>query len=210
MKNILLIIMASLGIQLQAQTLCSYGIGSYAIGTQSEPEVVFGITGNGLPIMAPLYVYTTIGQNTFVDSCFGQPCHHLVSNTTNEDTITTYLTYTLTDSLGTVDTLTCSLTHYWDGTIWQWTSESSLGIDYIKPAIASVYPNPASDALNISIDKGQLSKIELYSMTGQLLFREDLNSKTYALNIGSYSPGVYLVRVFNQNNDILNTKVLKE
>ncbi|MDG2463444.1 MAG: T9SS type A sorting domain-containing protein, partial [Crocinitomicaceae bacterium] len=97
-----------------------------------------------------------------------------------------------------------------DGTIWQWTSESSLGIDYIKPAIASVYPNPASDALNISIDKGQLSKIELYSMTGQLLFREDLNSKTYALNIGSYSPGVYLVRVFNQNNDILNTKVLKE
>ena len=32
MKNILLIIMASLSIQLQSQTLCSYGIGNYAIG----------------------------------------------------------------------------------------------------------------------------------------------------------------------------------
>ncbi|MDG1798836.1 MAG: T9SS type A sorting domain-containing protein [Flavobacteriales bacterium] len=210
MKNILLIIMASLSIQLQSQTLCSYGIGNYAIGTQSEPEVVFGITGNNLPIMAPLYAHTTIGQNTFADSCFGQPCSHLISNTINVDTITTYLTYTLTDSVGSVDTLTCSLTHYWDGSIWQWTSESSLGIDNIEPATASVYPNPASDVLNISLDKGQLSKIELYSMTGQLLFREDLNSKAYALNIGNYSSSLYLVRVFNQNNDILNTKFLKE
>jgi len=53
--------MISIGVQLQAQTLCSDGIGSYASGTQSDPEVVFGVTGNNLPNMAPLYVFTSIG-----------------------------------------------------------------------------------------------------------------------------------------------------
>ena len=201
--------MVSLGLQLQAQTLCSYGIGNYTSGTQSEPHVVFGVTGNGLPNMAPLYAFTTIGQNTFADSCFGQPCTHVISNTTNENTVTTCVTYTLTDSVG-IDTLTCCLSHYWNGTNWQWTSEYPLGIDDIEPTTASVYPNPSSDVIKIRLDKGQLSKIELYSITGRLLYKENLNSKTCRLNIGNYPSGVYLVRVFNQNNYIVNTKVLKE
>ena len=210
MKSILLIIMISIGIQLQSQTMCSYNIGSYTIGTQSEPEVVFGVTGNGLPNMAPLHVFTTIGQNTFADSCFAQPCSHSISNTNNEDTITTYLTYILIDSLGTIDTLNCSLTQYWNGTNWQWISESSLGFDDNDATTASVYPNPSSDVIKISLDKGQLSKIELYNMTGLLLYKEDLNSKAYELNICNYPSGVYLVRVFNQNNNIVNTKILKQ
>jgi hypothetical protein len=87
---------------------------------------------------------------------------------------------------------------------------NTVGIDDIEPTTASVYPNPSSDVINISLNKGQLLKIELFSMTGRLIFKKDLNSKTYALNIGDYPSGVYLVRVFNQNNDIVNTKILKE
>ncbi|MDG1657797.1 MAG: T9SS type A sorting domain-containing protein, partial [Crocinitomicaceae bacterium] len=63
---------------------------------------------------------------------------------------------------------------------------------------------------NISLNQGQISKIELYSITGRLIYNEDINSQTHALNIGNYPSGVYLVRVINQNNDIFNTKVLKE
>lgn len=210
MKDLLLIIMVSLGMQLQAQTLCSNGWGSYTTGTQAEPEVVFGVSNNGTYVLAPLYAFTTIGQNTFADSCFGQPCTHLISNTTNEDTITTCVTYTLTDSIGTVDTSTCCLTNYWSGTNWQWASEYSLGIDDTEPITASVYPNPSSDVIKISLDRGHISKIELYSIKGRLLYKEDLNSQAHSLSIGNYPSGVYLVRVFNQNNDILNTKILKE
>ena len=85
----------------------------------------------------------------------------------------------------------------------------NLGIDDIEPTTASVYPNPSNDLVNISLDKGDLLKIELYSMTGRLLFKQDVNSKTYILNIGDYPSGGYLVRVFNQNNDVTNTKILK-
>ena len=87
---------------------------------------------------------------------------------------------------------------------------NTTGFDYIEPSTASVFPNPSSDVINISLDKGQLLKIELFSITGRLIFKKDLNSRTYALNISDYPSGVYLVRVFNQNNDIVNTKILKE
>jgi hypothetical protein len=87
---------------------------------------------------------------------------------------------------------------------------NTTSIDDIEPATASVYPNPSNDIVNVSSDKGQLLKIELYSMTGRLLFKKDLNSKTYALYIGDYPSGAYLLRVFNQNNDIVNTTILKE
>ena len=87
---------------------------------------------------------------------------------------------------------------------------NTTGFDDIEPTTASVYPNPSSDVINISLNKGQLLKIELFSMTGRLIFKKDLNSKTYTLNIGDYPSGVYLVRVFNQNNDIVNTKIFKK
>ena len=86
----------------------------------------------------------------------------------------------------------------------------NLGIDDIEPTTASVYPNPSNDLVNISLDKGELLKIELYSMTGRLLFKKDVNSSSYALNIGDYPSGAYLVRVFNQNNDVTNIKILKK
>jgi len=98
--------------------------------------------------------------------------------------------------------------------IGRWTLHGNiagnLGIDDIEPTTASVYPNPSSDLVNISLDKGELLKIELYSMTGRLLFKQYLNSSTYTLNIGDYPSGSYLVRVFNQNNDVTNTKIVKK
>ena len=87
---------------------------------------------------------------------------------------------------------------------------NTIGIEDIEPATANVYPNPSNDLVNISLDKGQLLKIELFSMTGRLLFKKYLNSKTYVLNIGNYPSGAYLVRVFNQNNDIVNTNIFKK
>jgi Flp pilus assembly pilin Flp len=74
----------------------------------------------------------------------------------------------------------------------------------------SLYPNPSNDFINISSNKGQLLKIELYSMTGSLIFKTDLNSDIYSLNISNYQSGIYLLRVFGQNNDTINTKIVKE
>jgi Flp pilus assembly pilin Flp len=74
----------------------------------------------------------------------------------------------------------------------------------------SLYPNPSNDFINISSNKDQLLKIELYNMTGSLIFKTDLNADIYSLNIANYQSGIYLLRVFGQYNDIINTKIVKE
>jgi hypothetical protein len=81
--------------------------------------------------------------------------------------------------------------------------------DLIAPTVG-LYPNPSNDLINISFDKDQLQKIELYDVTGKLLFKSDLNTNTYALNIANYPSGVYFVRVFNQNNVFVNKQIIKK
>ena len=81
--------------------------------------------------------------------------------------------------------------------------------DFIETTV-SLYPNPSNELINISFDEDQLSKLELYDITGKLLFKKELNTNTYALNIANYPSGTYLVKVYNQNNASLNKKIIKK
>ena len=194
MKKLILLSSLIVSFSAEAQTLCSYNIGNYTIGTQSEPEVVFGVTGNSLPNMAPQYVYTTIGQYTSSDSCFGQPCSHKVSNTSNEDTITTYLTYTLTDSVGAVADLTCSLTQYWNGSNWIWVSESSLGIEDIELATASLYPNPNSGLFSTKVDQELIgSSYQILDNLGRLIDKGTIRDLSQDFDLSDKPKGVYRI-----------------
>ena len=65
--------------------------------------------------------------------------------------------------------------------------------------ILNMYPNPSNELINIGLEKEQLQKVELYSITGQLIFEKDLNTNFYSLNIDNYSPGNYYLRVYSQN-----------
>ena len=126
MKRFLLTLAIALGLTqiTQAQiTMCDSNM-TYTAGSQYQLEIAFPVTGNSLPFMAPIYAITYGGQTTLgEDSCFNQPCNHVVYNynpTTGMpyDTITTCVSYTLTDSLGYVDTLNCCFNQVWDGQAW--------------------------------------------------------------------------------------------
>ena len=81
--------------------------------------------------------------------------------------------------------------------------------DFIETTV-SLYPNPSNELININFDEDQLSKLELYDITGKLLFKKELNTNTYALNIANYPSGTYLVKIYNQNNASLNKKIIKK
>ena len=87
---------------------------------------------------------------------------------------------------------------------------NTTGFDDIEPTTASVFPNPSSDVINISLDNDQLLKVELYSLTGGLLFKTDVHANTYTLDIADYPTGAYLMRVFSQNHQIINSKIVKK
>jgi hypothetical protein len=227
MKKILLSLIFALGLTqtTQAQVSCDmmnlivnvsdtglvklYHPGHYLTWPQSENVIVWEITDSQGNIIAD---DTLINNSDFL-------FYHNIPLTDTMN-VTALLT---NDSAGIACLIEDKL--YWEVTTigtsvlgrWEFVYDNvgvdvtnTVGIEDIEPTTASVYPNPSSDVINISLNKGQLLKIELFSMTGRLIFKKDLNSKTYALNIGDYPSGVYLVRVFNQNNDIVNTKILKE
>ena len=121
-----------LATQIQAQTLCDY---TYTTGSQYQLEIAIAQTGNSLPTMAPIYAVTYGNQDMLgEDSCFSGPCNHLVYNYNMStgvpyDTITTCISYTVTDSLG-VDTMSCCFNQVWDGQTWVLMS-MSVGINEI-------------------------------------------------------------------------------
>ena len=187
-----------------------YHPGHYLTWPQSENVIVWEITD---------MIGNMIAEDTLVDEAFYQFDHNIpITDTMNVSALLT------NDSAGIAclieDQLFWEVTEVIPGVFtgrWEFLHDNvgvdvtnTTGIDDIEPTISSVYPNPSNDVVNVSLDKGQLLKIELFSMTGRLIFKKDLNSKTYTLNIGDYPSGVYLVRVFNQNNDMVNTKIFKK
>ena len=74
----------------------------------------------------------------------------------------------------------------------------------------NMYTNPSNDLLNVGLENDQLQKIELYSVTGQLIFEKDLNTNFYALNINNYSSGNYYIRVYSQSGGVINSKFIKK
>jgi Flp pilus assembly pilin Flp len=74
----------------------------------------------------------------------------------------------------------------------------------------SLFPNPSRDIIKIHLEEDQMEKIELYSLTGGLIFKTILNSNTFNLNTANYPSGTYLMKVFSQNHGCINTKFIKE
>ena len=127
-----ILFMLLLATQIQAQTLCDY---TYTTGSQYQLEIAIAQTGNSLPTMAPIYAVTYGGQAMLSeDSCFSGPCTHVVYNYNMStgmpyDTITTCISYTLTDTSG-VDTMSCCFNQVWDGQAWMLMS-MPVGINEI-------------------------------------------------------------------------------
>jgi Secretion system C-terminal sorting domain/SdrD B-like domain len=71
-----------------------------------------------------------------------------------------------------------------------------------------VYPNPVSNQLNISgLNAGDL--VQLYSADGTLLVTRKVTASTQQLDISRFAPGMYEVKVFNNAEKIVSTKIIK-
>lgn len=59
----------------------------------------------------------------------------------------------------------------------------------------SLYPNPATNSVNIVSANGEMNSIQLYDITGRLLVNQKVNSELETLNVEKFSEGTYVVRV---------------
>ena len=65
----------------------------------------------------------------------------------------------------------------------------------------SVYPIPAKDF--ISISSQEKSTIELYAISGKLLYSGVLDKSTMQISTSAYPPGFYFIRIYNNKNVII-------
>ncbi|WP_353778691.1 T9SS type A sorting domain-containing protein [Winogradskyella sp. 3972H.M.0a.05] len=84
----------------------------------------------------------------------------------------------------------------------------NLSVDSFDKTEISYYPNPVTEFLTLSTDQA-IQEIKLYNLTGQIVYRQKLNSSNYKLDMSSFNSGVYFIEV--RSNSGKNTlKILKE
>jgi len=76
-------------------------------------------------------------------------------------------------------------------------SVSTNDIDYSK--ILKIYPNPASDIINIKSENA-ISNISVYNMNGQLLMMESSHDKINTIDVSHLSEGTYIIGVVEKSS----------
>ena len=173
MKRFLLTLAIAFGLTqiTQAQSSCDSTM-SYTVGSQFQLEVVFGIGGNTPSTWsAPIYAVTYGDGNMLAeDSCFGQPCPHIIYNYNMltgmpYDTLTTCVSYVASDSIGNIDTLWCCFDQYWNGQAWLRMMSVTVGIEeYIVNQIADnkIYDLLGRELTEIPVGKLYIRNQKLY------------------------------------------------
>ena len=86
--------------------------------------------------------------------------------------------------------------------------------DMVIPGMEiSVYPNPTKDLLKIEVESqgNELLRYELFDITGRKMVLKKMRSKSEEVDMSSYSPGIYLLNVLNQNGEHLKVcKIIKQ
>ena len=72
----------------------------------------------------------------------------------------------------------------------------------------NVYPNPASDQVNISLGL-MINEVFVYDYTGKMVSRVQVDSKTYQMNVSHFNPGVYLFKVMADEGIVVKQVIIK-
>lgn len=75
----------------------------------------------------------------------------------------------------------------------------------------SAYPNPVTDKLILSVDNFELSTLnyQLYNINGRFLQTQELTGSKTQIDMETYSPAIYFVRVISGNQVVKEFKIIK-
>ncbi len=106
----------------------------------------------------------------------------------------------------TIDAVTLNAVSFGQDVFLAKFNDAGAGVSTISnPADIRIYPNPASNNIVVASSK-QLNKITVTNVLGQIVYDKMVNSKKEEVDISSWSPGVYTIRL----NDAQISKFVKE
>lgn len=78
---------------------------------------------------------------------------------------------------------------------------SQEGVEENAASTINVYPNPAKDVLTVKA--GNISSVSIYSLLGQRVYSEDVNSDEAVINMSDFEAGMYVVRVVADGTEMV-------
>jgi CotH kinase protein/Lamin Tail Domain/Secretion system C-terminal sorting domain len=91
-------------------------------------------------------------------------------------------------------------------TNWTATGTSIVPLEYRQ--WLTVYPTVVKDNLTIEA-KGKMTDMQLFDIQGRLIQKIRIDSENYILNMSTYSPGMYLIKVITPTGNFVR-KIIKE
>lgn len=99
------------------------------------------------------------------------------------------------------------------GEIFKTENGGSLGLPTLTSGAIKIYPNPIVNKLNIALEANFVLPLhfQLSAILGENLIDTDLLSVSNAIDLTSFSKGVYIYKLLNSNNEIIKVgKILKD
>lgn len=76
--------------------------------------------------------------------------------------------------------------------------------------LVSVFPNPASDWLKITVSEVGRYQISLFSIDGKRVLNEELNTFEKTISLEGVSPGIYHIRINDGPENVYATRLIRE
>ncbi len=92
--------------------------------------------------------------------------------------------------------------------LWSVTADAAMAVTDFNKNKFSVYPNPASDVVNISGDSN-ISSVQIYDFSGKVLNNQTLNSKKIQLDVSNIQKGNYIIKVLSDGKSS-SYKIIKK
>ncbi|MBQ1731987.1 MAG: T9SS type A sorting domain-containing protein, partial [Bacteroidales bacterium] len=68
-------------------------------------------------------------------------------------------------------------------------------VDMESMPVLNIYPNPASDYVNIVSENAEISEVQVYDMVGRLVVSRQVADESLTLNVAGMVDATYFVRV---------------
>ena len=83
-------------------------------------------------------------------------------------------------------------------------------VHYVNDNSISVYPNPVNDILTISSSSNQILRVEIFNVSGQKVYSENLKNNQKEITVNFLVEGLYFIQIQENNGQINNFKIVKK
>ena len=183
---------------------------TYGSSAADDADFVVQTSDGGYAVAGNTFGFAVGGQHLYVvktDSMGNTNCHQ--GNTAT--TVNSNITFSVFATVDTVSTggVAASVTPITatGGASSDLCATTTAIREFANNAAISVYPTPSSGQFEITSSE-LIHQLEVYDVTGRMVFTREINSDNANFDISREAKGVYLLRLLTSNNESIVKKIV--